>query len=151
MIKALQLGETEQNCYSILARLFPGQSAATLLPVMKQNDSVTTPREGLKKRLAPVTSSSKQLAPATPPREVLTKAETFPWEVLTKPLPPIGQEKSFNREISEAKKQVWWLVKIMMLVYVLQANKSVLNVLTVSPSFPPPSPVIPISPSKLLQ
>jgi len=92
MITAIKLGETEQNCYSILARLFPGQTAATLLsPVKQQHDTNTSD----------VTSS----------KAVLNKPVTSLQEVLNKPLPPIGQsdqERSFHYQISTAKKQVYY-------------------------------------------
>jgi len=92
MITALQLGETEQNCYSILARLFPGQTAATLLS-----------------QQSPVKQPDNSASDVTSSKVVLSKPVTSLQEVLNKPLPPIGQsdqERLFHHRISVAKKQV---------------------------------------------
>ena len=102
MITALQLGETEQNCFSILARLFPGQTAATLIPPTTEQP--------------PVKECDTTVPRATSKRVVVNKPVTSPQEVLNKPLPPIGQsdkERLFHHQISQAKKQVRYYISIL--------------------------------------
>ena len=102
------MGENEQNCYSILARLFPGQTAASVMaqhsPVKKE---ITTHH---------ITSCSSSTATmlchlATPPLQEVGVARQ--WELLSRPLPPIkgdrewsDEERRFHSDINQIKKKV---------------------------------------------
>ena len=99
------MGESEQNCYSILARLFPGQTAAS---VMGQQSSV-------KKDKSPCTTSlSHNITTchlATSPLQEVGVVRH--WELLSRPLPPIKgdtqsneAERKFHFDINHTKKKV---------------------------------------------
>ena len=95
------MGEDEKNCYSILARLFPGQSAAS---VMAERIPV--------KHITPCSSSSNSVCHlATPPLQEVGVARQ--WELLSRPLPPIkgdtewsDEERQFHYDINQIKKKV---------------------------------------------
>lgn len=100
------MGENEQNCYSILARLFPGQTAANVMaqpsPVKKE---ITT------HHITSCSSSTMLRHLATPPLQELGVARQ--WELLSRPLPPIkgdrewsDEERQFHCDINQIKKKV---------------------------------------------
>lgn len=105
LITSLRLGENEQNCYSILARLFPGQTAASVMaqhsPLVKKEISHFT---------CSSTNSKVQLLATPPLQQELGVARQ--WELLSRPLPPIqdagwsNEETKFHYEISQIKKKV---------------------------------------------
>ena len=120
LISSLKLGENEQNCYSILARLFPGQTAAS---VMTQHSSsvnnkhtachITSSRSCSSSANSSSSSNAvRQLA--TPPLQQ-DQQQPRQWELLTRPLPPIqgdsNDEMRFHDEISQIKKKVCRFLK----------------------------------------
>jgi len=105
LITSLKLGENEQNCYSILARLFPGQTAVTVM-------ATHLPTVAAKNETTSSSSNNTIHHLATPPlqQEVGVARQ---WESLGKPLPPIkgitelsNEERTFYCEINEVKKKV---------------------------------------------
>lgn len=115
LITSLKLGENEQNCYSILSRLFPGQTATS---VMAQHFPVAAAAAKKQTTHIVTTSSSNNTMPhlATPPlqQEVGVARQ---WELLSKPLPPIkgntewsNEERIFHYEINQIKKKVHLLM-----------------------------------------
>lgn len=112
LIASLNLGENEQNCFSILARLFPGQTAASVM--CQQSPVVVT-------HVKCSSSNTSIIRPlATPPlQQELGVARQ--WELLSRPLPPIkgdrgwcDEEKKFHYEMNQIKKKVHLPASIVM-------------------------------------
>ena len=102
---SLKLGENEQNCYSILARLFPGQTAASVMA--QYSSSVNNDVISYVTCSSSANSTIRQLA--TPPLQQ-EPGVARQWELLSRPLPPIqgdsDEETKFHNEISQIKRKV---------------------------------------------
>lgn len=108
LVTSLKLGEKEQNCYSILARLFPGQTAAD---VIAQHTAVKTRIDHVTNSLSNTTYNL-----ATPPLQQ-EMGVARQWELLSRPLPPIrvdtewsNEEREFHHEIYQIKKKVYTML-----------------------------------------
>ena len=114
LISSLKLGENEQNCYSILARLFPGQTVTNVMvqhssSVNKHISHVTCSSANSSSSSSNNSSAVRQLA--TPPlQQEQQPGVPRQWELLSRPLPPIqgdsDDEIKFHNEISQIKKKV---------------------------------------------
>lgn len=104
LISGLKLGENEQNCYSILARLFPGQTATSVMA----HRSTEVKKETIYVTCSPANSTLQHLA--TPPLQQ-EPGIARQWELLSRPLPPIDtrwsdEDAKFHSDISQIKKKV---------------------------------------------